>query len=287
MTDEPLVAYQNELQQGGTLTLTVGTEVVGFPLINAFDKNILSLCKVTPVAGVVELNYVPPYNLYQNGFGVGGFGLIGFGGYIQTPIPMSCLILGGARHSADGERTVPLNTLISVAQTVGGALTQVVNSNATALDVAAGSKCYLFDQVQVANATIRLTFDPALTEIVLPELFFGDTLRLPFADFGFDPYHEVTYGTTFVSESGREYPQVRYRRTELTPKFSNIERAKWDAVDLFRENVTEVRAPFWFAWSPMTLPNETYLMREDGKDLAFPIAHTNYRNLTPKFVEVL
>jgi hypothetical protein len=163
---------------------------------------------------------------------------------------------------------------------------EVVNSNKRATDVAQGSATYMFDPVPAVRVLLTLTM-PNTNVLQLPEVFIGDCLRLPFVDFGYDPYHEVTYGTSFISESGREYPQVRYRRMELTPKFSNIERAKWASIDAFRENVTELRAPFWFAWSPHSLPNETYLMREDGKDFNFPIKHTNYRDLSGKFVEVI
>lgn len=239
---------------------------------------------------VLSFVWTAPSRVYRYGFGVQPFGNIGMGGYDALPELVNCLIFGAARHDVVGLRSVPSRFRI-VAESGcgdggfgwggfgGSVLDKMDNSPANASLIAQ------FQPVNAVRVTVTLWGLPATS--VIPELFLGNALKLPFLELGFDPYHEVSTGQNFLAESGREYPQLRYRKMELSPKWSYVEKTLWADVAGLIEAALELKNPVWFAWSPASKPLETYLMRNNAKSAPFPYVNAMYRSWSLQLVEVL
>jgi hypothetical protein len=232
----------------------------------------------------------PAYMGTPRGFGVGGFGEFGFGGYVPAAVSVDCLIFGASRHDSAGYRSLPKRVLMFAESGFGqggfgegGFGGSVLDSLATSAENA--SLILQFQKVDAIRVTFSLFGLPDTAQI--PYLFLGAGIHMPYIDMGFDPYQEVTYGMSFLAESGREYPQLRYRRMELSPRWSFVPKDSWAQLTNFREQSVELRGILWFAWSPKSSPSECYLMREDSKPLLFPYVSASYRSLSPKLVEAL
>lgn len=281
-SDEPLIAYGNALALAGSqLTTTVGAYQGG----NGADNNPLNPLQMLSAGGIVALTYLPPSGGVTLGFGVGGFG-----GLAPPAIAMNCLILAASRHESAGYRTPPARVRVFAESgfgeggfNLGGFGGSVVDKKLTA--AANASEVIQFQPVNAVRVKMAFFGLPFLA--VFPEIFLGNALKMPFLEMGFDPYHEVSTGMSFMSESGREYPQLRYRKMELTPRWSYLDQARWQALDQFRETCLELKAPFYFSWMPNRRPNETYFVRNNAKVAAMPYVNPQYRSLSLNLVEVL
>lgn len=283
--DAPVLAYDNLFTQAGSsLTPVTGAYLSG----HAADNNFANPLMMHTPAGVMKLVWTPANSIYQYGLGLGT--PIGFGGYIAAPNPVSCCILAASRHESAGYRTPPSRVRIFAESGygqddygLGGCGGSVVDKLATS--AANASELIQFQPVNAVRVSITMWGLPAIS--VLPEIFLGQALKMPYLEMGFDPYHEVSTGQSFLSESGREYPQLRYRKMELTPRWSYLEQARWQALDVFREQALELKAPFYFSWMPNTRPTETYFVRNNAKAAPMPYVNAQYRSLSLSLVEVL
>jgi len=127
----------------------------------------------------------------------------------------------------------------------------------------------------------------ASSDIIVPEIFLGPRLEMPFIDLSYDPYNEVAKATTFEAENGRINEQLRYRRVELRPKWSHLIQSEYTAVDVFREAHLERRIPFWFAWQPDTSKEECYMMRNRAKSARMPFITQIHRSFNLDLVEAI
>lgn len=150
-----------------------------------------------------------------------------------------------------------------------------------------GSAIYPFTRTSAKRARIKLSgFEPG-AQVVLPELYLGDVIDMPYLNLGFDPYPEVSQGPEFTPETGRTYPAVRYRRLEIAPSWSRIEPVLHSAIDVFRETAIENKQPWWWAWSPDSLPGECYLVRHKDSKAAFPFVTGIHRDFKLALVEAI
>jgi hypothetical protein len=285
--DAPLIAYNNLFQQAGSIIQPVlGAYLSG----NGADNNFANPLIMKPAAGVVKIIWQPANTQYQNGFGVSRNGYGSYGGYIAAPNAVSCFILAASRHESAGYRTPPSRVRIFAESgygqdgcglgCYGGSVVDKLTTSA-----ANASELIQFQPVNAVRVSLWMWGLPAIA--VLPEIFLGQALKMPYLEMGFDPYHEVSTGQSFLSESGREYPQLRYRKMELNPRWSYLEQARWQALDLFREQALELKAPFYFSWMPNTRPTETYFVRNNAKAAPMPYVNAQYRSLSLSLVEVL
>lgn len=286
--DAPLIAYQNAFNLAGCqLDVRAGRYEGG----NGADNDPLNPLRMTSANGVIKLVYQAPPSLFAaRGYGIGGYGEGGFGGYFPAPLQLSCFILAAARHESAGLRTPPARVRLFAESGFGeggyglGGYGGSVVDKLTA-QTANASELIQFQPVNAVRVTLTLFGLPL--NVVLPEIFLGHAIKMPFLEMGFDPYHEVSTGQAFVSESGREYPQLRYRKMELSPRWSYLEKSRWTALDTFREAALELKAPFYFSWMPNSRPLETYFVRNTAKSAPMPYVNAQYRSLALQLVEVL
>lgn len=282
-TNSPIIAYDNWLVTG-SYALQIGRERADLPIGKAFDADLLKPAEVYPVAGVLQFSCAKIANVYMRSFGVGRFGEFGFGGFLPAQATRQMvLVLGASRQDSAGFRSVPVRVVVT-AYDANATATVVLDSIVSG----ASNRSIIYKLASCIGALrfeVRLEGLPSVA--LLPHIFLGEAVELPYLEMGFDPYNDVFYGSTFLAESGREYPQLRYLRMELNPRWSYLGREFWQDLYLLKEMNIEQRRPFWFAWMPDTAPSETYLMREDGKALALPFVSANHRSLAMKLVEAL
>jgi hypothetical protein len=286
-SDEPLIAYGNAFALiGSQLNTVIGAYQGG----NGADNDPLNPLRMSSVGGVIKLVYIPPAGHYQYGFGVQPFGEGGFGGYTASNLPLDCFILSASRHESAGYRTPPTRVRLFAESGfgeggfgMGGFGGSVVDK----LTLSPANACELIQFQQVNAVRVTMTMFGLPASALFPEIFLGNAIKMPFLEMGFDPYHEVSTGQNFLAESGREYPQLRYRKMELTPKWSYLAKARWTELDAFREQCLELKAPFYFSWMPNTRPTETYFVRNNAKSAPMPYVNAQYRSLSLSLVEVL
>ena len=277
--NEPLIAWNNLLAAAGVAyVMDNGAESTGAPVSNAFTWDILKTAIVEADAGgIVKFTVTLPAGAGFTGpFGAGGFGGGGFGG-----IPsLDTIIFGASRHDSGGFRTpATANYIVSVDGT----------PILTEADVWPENKSIIRKVALVSATAISFEFNGyAANELVtIPELFAGPSLAMPFVDLGFDSYHEIAVGPTFVSESGREYPNLRFRKVELSPVWSSVPTSYWDEIEEFRENAIELRNPMWFAWKPDDAPAECYMMRHKPISAPFRYRTQTIKNFSLKLSEAI
>lgn len=292
-TDEPMIAYRNRLgMAGSSYQITIGAESAALPLTNAWNDDLLVGASVTTSNSIMQMVWNAPFNhLAQVGYGVEPYGAGGYGGAdIRTPIALNCLVFGATRHEAAGLRSVPTRYRVFAESGYGLGGYGLGGYGGSVLDrtespAANASLMRQFDDVNAVRVTLTIWGLPTTAKI--PGLYLGRAVRMPYLEHGFDPYNEVSYGSSFVSESGREYPQLRYRKMELSPKWSFIDTSQFADIADLRENAFEIGAPVWFNWAPNSHASETYLMRQSDKVTPFPYVNARYRSLSLKLVEAL
>lgn len=225
-----------------------------------------------------------------HGFGIQLFGQYGFGGYLPTPREVNCLVLGAARQDSVGARTVPTRYRVWAesgfgtggfgAGGAGGEVIDYAEAHASNASVWRG-----FRSVQASRVTVWMWGLPA--DAVVPELFIGRAVTMPYLDFGFDPQNEVAYGPSFLSEGGREYLQQRYARMEFSPRWAAIDKELWADIDDLRSHAFRPGRPVWFAAMPQSAPDQTYYLRQGDKQTPFPMSSQKARSLSLKLVEAL
>lgn len=263
--NEPIIAWNNLLAADGvSYVMNNGNESTGSPVSNAFTWDILKTAIIeSDVNGKVKFTVTLAAGVV--GFGEGGFGAGGFGGANS----LDCVIFGASRHDSGGFRTNEGNLIVAIDSV------EVINE----ADIWPEDKSLIrrFDSTTGTEISFEFSGFAAYELVTIPELFAGPSMVMPFVDLGYDSYNEIAVGTTFKSESGREYPTLRYRRVELSPSWQNVTSSLWDSVEEFREGALELRNPFWFAWRADDLPTECYMMR--NKPLSAPF---KYRTQTIK-----
>ena len=269
MTDQPLICFHNLLSDA-PYTVSAGTEYPGAPAGNMGNLDLLRPAQIeADASGVVQVDFTTP-SAY--GWGSVVYGLGPYGGTWR----IDAIILGAHRHESGGYRTTGLTWEIA-----GYQVQDIWPENASILIKPATPI------VPGSTITVRITGAAPGQLITIPELYVGPALAMPHLDLGYDPYHETTHAAVFRTESGREYLALRYRRLELRPRWSAITPDLWAMLDLLREDVLELRKPFWWAWAPDSRPHETYLVRHDGVAAQLPIRSAVHRTLDLRLVEAL
>jgi len=133
----------------------------------------------------------------------------------------------------------------------------------------------------------RITFAglPVLSDAIVPEIYLGTAMVMPFVELGWDPYHEVSGVKSFETEKGRIHEQLFYRRLELDPQWQYLVQAEWTQVEEFREVALERRVPFWLLWKPDSAPTECYLMRNRPPSAKMPYQTQAHRSFGLNLVE--
>lgn len=271
--DQPIIAFDNLLDTS-LINIVHGSLAEGASLAALNNADLLRPCTFMPDStGWVEL-------------------------HIHIGQTVDCLILGAARNDVSGKLTgVTSLTMQAFMAThpfgfsafgVGnyGGYMQVAGTQVLPVDtLSANSALYKFPAT-AHFISVRLLGTVGVP-MVIPELFLGRTLTMPYLDYGYDPYNEVAANTLFVAESGREYARLRYRRVELSPSWSMIETALWAAVDNFRKRALETRQAFWFAWAPDSARTQVYLVRHTGNGAPFPMHSAKHRSLKLTLQEVI
>jgi len=268
MHDSPMLCWKN-LLVGSTYAITSGAEDVTAPLSNAWNADTLRAARVTADASGVFSAVVNPsfLDVAYNG-----------GGFDHLPYAMwgiDAIVIGANRHDSAGFRTSGLTWSFA---------------GESFVDIYPENKSFIIAKtIPLAANMLQITLSGAAANqmIVLPELFAGQAIQMPFIDLGFDPYDERSNATSFKSESGREYLSLRYRRLEMKPNWSLVPLDVWGVIDLMREKTLELRSPFWFAWASQSRPHECYLVRHNGANASFPIHSPLYRSLSLNMVEVI
>lgn len=271
-TDYPIIAYNNLLDglQDGTVTyaFTVGTDNTAAPFTNVSNKDKINpALPLSDAAGGASITISLP-----------------------TATAAQCLIIGADRHDGAGFKTT--GGTFALDYWNGAAWVSLIA--ATALTAANTSTIY-----KLAAHTLGLSGGvyqyrivyagfTALSNFSIPELYLGTYLEMPPVDFGFDEYNEVYRGSKFDSLSGRIYKTLHYRRLELDPSWSVLERSTYDVLlNAFREDALELLKPFWFAWKPDTAPDEVYFGIHDGDNAAYQIKTAVHRSFKLKFIETV
>ncbi|MBA4381047.1 MAG: hypothetical protein C0406_00635 [Sideroxydans sp.] len=271
--DQPIIAWEN-LLQGATTNVVAGTISVDTPISCLYDGDLLRPCYFTPNgAGQVIIEIIPTS-------------------------PISCAILGSTRNDAAGFiagatqvvfeaesicgfGTYAYGSVPFGAYRFGGNYTETITHDLT------GAPASRLLRFMPTCTTLRLIFSGVVGALVLPQLWVGNPLAMPWLNLNYDPYQEVVGTAAFEAESGREYSRLRYRRIELDPSWDMIERADWPLIDDFREGALELRKPFWFAWMPNTEPTKVFLVKHVAQTAPFPIKSAKHRSFALKLKEVV
>jgi len=270
MADQPIIVHSsvvdlNALDGVSTIQFNVGTSGGGSLATRMFNQDLLS-----------------PSIARSDASGVVTF-------LISVTTEAQALVLGAHRNDAVGFKSDAGSFTLGFFD--GVAFTTIASGAMTAENTSTVYKLPAHTVVPVGASNIRnyemtYTGQPALTDMVIPELFLGAMLEMPNVDYGYDPYNEVYRGAKFTAMSGRLYKTLHYRRLELNPRWSVLERSAYDtAIDNFREDVLETMESFWWAWMPDTAPNECYFMMQDADTTAFPIKSAVHRSMALKLVE--
>jgi len=267
-TDYPLIAYNNLLESTSLITMVAGTNNTSAPMTNVYDKDKLNpAIPQADATGTVTVTFDLP-----------------------TATSAQVFIMGADRHDAAGFKStggtftlsywngVAFVTLLS-AVTISAANTATIYKLTTHILGLSGA---------VYQYQLTYTGFIANSSISIPELFLGQVLELPPVDYGFDEYNEVYRGSKLDSISGRIYKTLHYRRLELYPSWSVLDRQTFDvAINAFREDCLELLKSFWFAWQPDTSPDAVYLGIHDGDNAAYQIKTSVHRTFKLKFVETV
>jgi hypothetical protein len=241
--------------------------------------------------------------LYAVAFIVDRWVAVGAGGYIMssfdgsaweqltspTTDDLHCIATDGATHRASGangttiistdQETWAADTAISSTLTYGMATNNVM--------WIACKDATIFSNFYAYQYRMTISGLTASSDIIVPEIFLGPRMDMPFIDLPYDPYNEVSKASTFEAENGRINEQLRYRRVELRPKWSHLIQSEYTAVDTFREAHLEKRIPFWFAWQPDTSKEECYMMRHRAKSARLPFITQIHRSFGLDLVEAI
>ena len=169
-----------------------------------------------------------------------------------------------------------------------GVIASTIASNGVS-DIVEDNAAGTIASVKVIKSAYRLTITGLApgSPFLLPELFLGPRLDMPFVDYNYDPYIEKFKGNVFEAESGRQFVTLHYRRLELKPSWSMVPTVKSVEVDVFREDHLELRKPFWYAWRPDTTPLECYMMRHKAESATMPIKTAVHRSFKLDLIEAL
>ena len=263
-----MILWHN-LLAGAAYTVDIGTEEAGRPMSNVANLDTLRPAQITAdPSGVAQVTWTLPGSI---GYGVEPFGFGPWGG--QWPI--EAIVLGANRHQSAGFRTPGLTWEIA------GLTIQDIWPDNTAVIVKPSAP------VMTSTVTLKITGAAAGQLITIPELYVGPAITMPYLDLGYDPYREVSTAPSFKTESGREYLAVRYRRLEVSPRWSVAPSRLWAMLDYFREQVLEVRKVFWWAWSPDSHPTEVYLTRHNQPAAGMPWRSSVHRSFDLRLVEAV
>jgi len=263
LNNQPIIAYDN-LLQGNVYTMLAGIDEPSSPLSNAWlwDMSRPAL-PVADANGILSFSVDTPTGVGfgKNALGFTPFGQGGFGGLKVA----DTFILGASRNLPAGYRFTSghLQVLADGVEVLSQTIYNPINTSVIyqLADHSAASKYTITISMLTPNATA-----------VLPEIFIGKSLTMPYVEYGFDEYGEVFAGSNFKAESGREYRSVRYRRLEQKPRWKHIEQSKAINIRAFIESALESAQPFWFAWAPASHSNAVYMMRHKGDTVKMPLS---------------
>jgi len=268
--DYPLIAHNNLLDAlvdgTGSYAVTVGTDGTGGPFSDCASRDMLRpALPVADAAGAVTVEISLP-----------------------TATAAEAFIYGAHRHDSTGYKST--GGTFTLEYWDGAAWVALLTAQTvTAQNVSTIYKLpahTLGPSGAVYKYRLSMAGFTANSTVVVPELFLGPVLEMPQLDYGFDPYHEIYKGSKFEALSGRVYKNLHFKRLELKPRWAVMERSTYDAeIDIFRESTLETMRSFWWAWQPDSLPNETYMMLDNGTSTSFPIKSPQHRSMALSLVE--
>ena len=265
-TDYPIIAHQN-LLDSFAYTVTVGADETFAPITNVANGDKLRpALPVTDASGGLSITFD-----------------------FTNATAAEVFILGADRHDAAGYKTT--GGTFALDYWNGTAFVSLIS--ATSLTAKDTSTIYkLSTHTLGLNGAVfqyRLAYAglTASATTVIPELFLGTALEMPPVDYGFDDYPEVFRGAKFNSTLGRIYKTLNYRRLEMSPSWSVVERTQDVDILALREETLELLKSFWFAWQPDTSPNECYLFINDADKIAYPMKSPVHRTFKLKLIEVI
>jgi hypothetical protein len=286
MSNKPIIAYDNQLVTGRTTyTFTAGADGTGSPLSGALlQKNPQISILRADANGTIQIEFDTPPD-YPYGQGPHGIGYLGGFGSPQA------LLFGAHRHDPARQRFADGNVQLEYMDVSGWVtLLPAENILANVDQVSLHLLDYHTpDLVNDASYKYRLTITglAANADVVLPYLFLGPVLTMPYMELGFDPNQEATGGTSFKGGSGAVYENTVWRKKKSHPAWHlTISNDKADEIYLFQEHL-ELKRHYYFFWAPQTRPFEGYLMRHAGKEIKQPMGAGMWRSWTLPQEEVV
>jgi len=264
--DSPIIAYDNLLDGSSGYTIIDGSDGLGAPFSNSYNRDILSpAIPTTDSLGAFTIDIDMPSSTAAEVF-----------------------IMGAHRRESAGFKATGGNVALWYWNGTGW-VTAIGTTPITAQNVSTIYKLpahTLGLNGAVYQYKLTYTSITSISSIFIPELFLGTMLEMKSPDVGYDPYNNVFSGSKFSSLSGRTYKNLHYNRLELKPKWTVLERSVYDAkIADFRELALEPMRSMWWAWMPDTLPNECYLMIHDGNTRPYPIKSVVHRSFALDLIE--
>jgi len=271
-TDNPLIGWLN-LAKNAQATVTVGTIRYGSNLNDAFEPTPdMPAVLECDAAGEVHIQFTPDFR--DKGWGNFRWGLEPLLGYT-----VDALIIGASRHDAAGFH------FESGAISLFADTTQILNTKFYAPKNE--SALFIIDpHTRGSIYTLKLTGFPPNATVVVPLLFMGSTLRMPYLNFGYDTYPDKSHGEMVEYSAGNTWHINNFLRIEAKPRWDGIYDELWSSIDAFREFVTEKNEPFWWCAMPASEAWRCYLVKQKG-DIHFPIRDGFKRPLSLHLIEVL
>jgi len=265
----PHIAWDN-LLAGATYTVTAGIDNAAAPFSNAFNGMMSSIANPQADANGVFAVTINISN-QQIGFNTLGFGVEAWGGISQANL----LIIGGSRHNAANQHWT------------GGTIT-VNGANAHAM-VEPSNQSIL---IPFANGYAQNTVTLSITGLqpnqafIIPELFYGNTLQMPYPELGIDPTADIADFSTFKSVSGMRYDYTHFVKWSERVHWKYIDTGMAGFIEWFRENSLEKMAPFWWIYNPESQPRPIFV-KHINKSARMPYQQAAWRDFSLNLEEVL
>lgn len=277
-SNEPRICYEN-LLQGDGYTILLGEDDTAAPLSNAWlwDMSRIAMPRAD-ANGVLSFTVNTPAGV---GFGMDDFGFTPFGhGSFGGKVLADVLILGASRNSPGGFRFTGgnLQVLADGVEVFNRPIYEPINT----------SVIYsLTEHTAASTYSIIISGLSAEATVLLPEIYIGPSLLMPYIDQPFNANGEHAKRTVNEYATGRIKTANRFRRMEMNPKWSDIELAQQFEIHKWLENSWEAGELMWWAWSPQSKPTAVYMGRHHSDKAPMPFQTGMYADFAMKFVEAL
>jgi len=199
-------------------------------------------------------------------------------------------ILGAHRHDSAGFRLTTGTLELEAYTAAGWVSVGTIDLTANPANISELLILSAYTPVEIAGHYVFRMSVTGLrgdTDYVFPELFLGEVLTMPGITLPYDSAEEEWTGPRVTAETGRVYESSISRRYIASPKFNYIDSVTAAAINAFRENRIEERAPFWWFYAPVSDPTVGYMMKHDGKTAPLPRVVKDLYNFTLKMIEAV